>query len=74
LWGEELRPTSMPSFILIHPTVCPQYTNITDRQTDRKGQDRRDNGAILYSEPFYKRSPKNYPKKQKANKGKRHEF
>jgi len=25
------RPTSMPSFILIHPTVWPQYTNVTDR-------------------------------------------
>ena len=24
----------MPSFILVHPTVWPQYTNITDRQTD----------------------------------------
>jgi len=34
------RPTSMPSFILIHETVWPQYTNVTDRtgpdrQTDR---------------------------------------
>jgi len=27
----------MPSFILIHSTVWPQYTNITDRQA---GQDR----------------------------------
>jgi len=26
------RPTSMPSFILIHPTVWPQYSNVTDRQ------------------------------------------
>jgi len=25
--------TSTPSFILIHPTVWPQYTNVTDRQT-----------------------------------------
>ena len=24
-----LRPTSAPSFILIHPTVWPQYTNVT---------------------------------------------
>jgi len=31
----------MPSFILIHPTVWPQYTNVTDR-TDRTGQDRQD--------------------------------
>jgi len=30
----------MPSFILIHPTVWPQYTNVTDR-TDRK-----DNGMV----------------------------
>jgi len=28
------RPTSVPGFILIHPTVWPQYTNVTDR-TDR---------------------------------------
>jgi len=26
------RPTSVPSFILIHATVWPQYTNVTDRQ------------------------------------------
>jgi len=30
------RPTSMPSFIWIHPTVWPQYTNVTDRQIDRQ--------------------------------------
>jgi len=35
------RPTFMPSFILIHPTAGPQYTNVTDRQTDRQAaQDR----------------------------------
>ena len=31
------RPTSIPSFILIHPTVWTQYINVkyrTDRQTD----------------------------------------
>jgi len=28
----------MPSFILIHPTVWPQYTNVTERQ-DRQGSD-----------------------------------
>jgi len=26
----------MPSFILIRPTVWPQCTNVTDRQTDRQ--------------------------------------
>jgi len=33
------RHTFMPSFILIHPTIWPQYTNVTDRQdreTDRQ--------------------------------------
>jgi len=24
-------PTSVPSFILIHPTTWPQYTNVTER-------------------------------------------
>jgi len=28
------RPTSTPSFILIHPTIWPQHNNVTDRQTD----------------------------------------
>ena len=53
------RPTCTPSFILIHPTVWPQYTNVTDRtdKTDRQ-TDRTDNGLIAWGEPFYKRSPK----------------
>ena len=33
------RPTSVPSFILIHATVSPQYTNVTDRQTNRQRSD-----------------------------------
>jgi len=35
-----LRPTSLPSGILIHPAIWPQYTNVTDRQDrhDRTGQ------------------------------------
>jgi len=32
------RPTSLPSGILVHPAVWPQYTNITDR-TDRQRSD-----------------------------------
>jgi len=44
LWGAESppntmspgpKPTSVPSGILIHPTVWPQYTNVM-RQTDRQ--------------------------------------
>ena len=38
------RPTSVPSFVLIHPTVWPQYIDVTDRQ-DRQ-TDRQDNGPI----------------------------
>jgi len=30
-----LIATSVLSFILIHPKIWPQYTNVTDRQTDR---------------------------------------
>ena len=44
-------PICMPSFILIRPTVWPQYTNVTDRQN------RTHNGPIAQGEPFYKRSP-----------------
>jgi len=30
----------MPSFIVIHPTVWPQYTNVRHRQTDRQDRQR----------------------------------
>jgi len=36
------RPTRMPSFILIHPTIWPQYTNVTDRQTGHTDRQRSD--------------------------------
>ena len=35
------RPVSVPSGILIHPTVWPQHTNVKDDRTDRQ-----DNGPI----------------------------
>ena len=40
-WGElgphlTMWPTCVPSFILIHPTIWPQYTKVMDRQTDRQ--------------------------------------
>ena len=44
-----MRPTFMPSFILIRPTVWPQCTNVTYRQTgqDRTGQtDRKRSDSI----------------------------
>jgi len=34
------RPSSMPSSILIRPTVWPQHTNVTDRTDRRDRQDR----------------------------------
>jgi len=40
MWPEP-RPTGMQSFILIHPTVWPQYTNVTCR-TDRQDRQRSD--------------------------------
>jgi len=52
----------MPSFILIRPTVWPQYTNVTDRtdrQTDRTGEE---DDPIVQGKSFYKRSPKNLEK------------
>ena len=51
-WGElgphltmwpGLRPNSVPSAILIHPTICSQQTNVTDRQ---------DNGPVAYGKPL----------------------
>jgi len=38
------RPTCMPSFILIHPTVWPQYTNVTDKT--RRDRQTQENGPI----------------------------
>ena len=35
------RPTSVPSGISIHPTVWPQYTTVTNIQTDRHTQRQR---------------------------------
>ena len=34
------KPTSVPSGILIHPAVWPQYTSVTNRQTDRQNDGR----------------------------------
>jgi len=44
------KPTSTPNGILIHRTVWPQYTNVTDRQidrTDRTGQRSRSIGRTV---------------------------
>jgi len=43
------RPTCVPSFIFIRPTVWPQYTKVTHR-TDRQRTD-------SIGQPFYKRLP-----------------
>jgi len=36
------RPTIIPSGIVIHPTVWPQYVNVTDRQTGQTDKQRSD--------------------------------
>ena len=62
-WGPHLTQCgrAMPSFILIHPTVWPQYTNVRDRQdrqtgqTDRQTDRQTDNGPV----GSIGRSPKN---------------
>jgi len=57
LWGGEAwypsnkmwpgtRPTCVPSFILIRPTVLPQYTNITDRTDKQDRTDRQQTDSI----------------------------
>jgi len=43
------RPTCIPSFILVRPTVWPQCTNITDRQQ-----------SDSVERTFYEQSPKNW--------------
>ena len=35
------KQTSVTSFILIHPTVCPKYTNVSDRQTGQRSDSTR---------------------------------
>ena len=47
----------MPSFIFIHPTVWPQYTNVQDRQDRTDRQVSRPDNQIASGEPFYKRLP-----------------
>jgi len=44
------RPTSVPSGMLIHPTIWPQYTNVTDRQTGQTGQRPDSIGRTVFSE------------------------
>ena len=41
------RPTSVPSGILMHPTVWPQYTNVTDRQRSDSIGERFTNGRPI---------------------------
>jgi len=50
------RPICVPSFIFIHPTVWPEYTNVTHRH-DRTGQtgQRSDSiGRTVFERPFVK--------------------
>jgi len=54
------RPSCVPNFMLIRPTVWPQYTNFTerqaDRQTDRQTGKRSDSiWRTVFGRPFIKR-------------------
>ena len=54
-------PTTIPSFIWIHPTVWPKDNTIHQRHRQTGQTDRQtDNGPIAYGEPFYKQSPKKH--------------
>jgi len=52
------RPTCVRSDILIHPTVWPQYTNVTDNRTDNgpivQGETITCNGRPIYGVPVTK--------------------
>jgi len=56
------RPTSIPSGILIYPTVWHNTPTSQTGQTDWT-----DNGPIAQGEPFYKRSPKNRDAQKKRS-------
>ena len=45
------QPTSVPSGILVHPTVWPQHTNVTDRQTRHTRQGFRSIGRTCNGRP-----------------------
>jgi len=53
------RPTSEPGFILIHPTIWPKYTNVTDRH-DRTGHRSDSIGRTVSGRPFVKRFALSY--------------
>jgi len=48
----------MPRFILIHRTVWPQYTNVTDTHNRTRQTDRTDNGPIQQVDRFTNGRPK----------------
>ena len=54
------RPTCMPSFILIHATVRPQYTNVTDRQVCDVGV-LWPNGCMDQDETWHAGRPRPWP-------------
>jgi len=47
-WAAGSQSNTMWLGVLIHPTIWPQYTNVTDRQTNRMiSQDRQQSGSIV---------------------------
>jgi len=54
--GRGLPACQLPSFILIHPTICRQYSNVKDRQTRQTDRQRSDSiGRTVLERPFVKR-------------------
>ena len=73
MWPDP-RPTCMPSFILIHPTVWPQYTNVADRtdnrQTGQTGRQRTDSiGRTVLQTVAQKRTVQDGTGQEKSQKG-----
>ena len=60
----------MSSFISIRQTICPQHTNVTDRQTR---QDRTDNGSVSIGRTIFEAVPKK-PGQFKRNQKKKYFF
>ena len=47
--AEAYQSTTIPSFMLIHPTVWPQYTNVTDKTDRHTGQTQR---SVAWAEVY----------------------
>ena len=49
--AEAYQSTTIPSFMLIHPTVWPQYTNVTDKTDGQTGQTQQ---SVAWAEVYFR--------------------